>query len=78
MTDGPYYWSLKDHRVVTEADNVKAEDRLGPYATAEEAQQALQHVEANNDAWEAAEEAEKDEDADAWDKDSEGWGPFKH
>lgn len=79
MTDGPFYWSLVDRRVVTEADEVKAEDRLGPYATREEAQLALQHAQANTEAWDAEEDAAKEEaGADEWEKDSEGWGPFKH
>lgn len=45
-----WYWSLKQHRVVGEGEE-KAEDRLGPYATREEAEQALKRVGDRNESW---------------------------
>ncbi|MEL4504235.1 hypothetical protein AAEX63_03625 [Luteococcus sp. H138] len=63
-----WYWSLKEHRVVREGE-AKVEDRLGPYATQEEAAQALKHVEERNETWETdprfndpEEEEEKDDE----------------
>lgn len=46
-----WYWSMKEHRVVGEGE-AKAEDRLGPYATKEEAAKALDHVKERNEQWE--------------------------
>ncbi|WP_420175815.1 hypothetical protein [Luteococcus sp. OSA5] len=45
-----WYWSLKEHRVVGEGE-AKAEDRLGPYPTREEAAKALDHVQERNEQW---------------------------
>ena len=50
---GRYYWSLNDNKVVTEEDGVKAADRLGPYATREEAARALETVAERNESWDA-------------------------
>jgi hypothetical protein len=50
---GSYYWSLNDNKVVTEEDGVKAADRLGPYATREEASRALETVAERNETWDA-------------------------
>lgn len=50
MSDEQWYWSLKDHRVVR-GDEVRAADRLGPYATREEAANALKGVGQRNEAW---------------------------
>lgn len=60
-----FYWSLVEHRVVGEGE-AKAVDRLGPYATREEAARAMDHVAERNDSWENDprfnDEEEKDED----------------
>ncbi len=78
MSDEQWYWSLKDHRVVR-GDEVKATDRLGPYATREEAANAMGEVAERNDAWENDPRyQEDDQDAEEEDEESEGWGPFKH
>lgn len=69
MADGPFYYCLKHHTVEGPDTECKAEDRLGPYATADEAAHALEHVEENNEKWDAQDEADKGED--------DGWGPFK-
>lgn len=50
MSDEQWYYSLKDHSVVR-GDQVKAADRLGPYATREEAAKALDAVQQRNDQW---------------------------
>jgi len=50
---GRYYWSLNDNKVVTEEDGVKAADRLGPYASPEEAARALETVAERNETWDA-------------------------
>ncbi|MEL4359055.1 MULTISPECIES: hypothetical protein [unclassified Luteococcus] len=57
-----WYWSLTEHRVVGEGE-AKAEDRLGPYATKEEAANALTHVQERNDQWDN-DPRYRDEDAD--------------
>jgi hypothetical protein len=44
-----FYWCLKHSRVES-GDNVcKSQDRLGPYSTESEAQQALQRVRQRNE-----------------------------
>lgn len=50
MSEGPFFWSLTEHRVVGEGE-AKAEDRLGPYPTREAAEKALEHVAERNEAW---------------------------
>lgn len=52
MSDEQWYWSLRTHQVVR-GDEEKAADRLGPYATREEAARAMDGVRARNDANEA-------------------------
>jgi hypothetical protein len=42
---------VKTKSVVTDDNDVKAVDRLGPYATREEAERALETVEERNKAW---------------------------
>jgi uncharacterized protein YfcZ (UPF0381/DUF406 family) len=46
--------------VITDDDDTKATDRLGPYATREEAESALAKVEERNKAW---------DDDDGWGED---------
>jgi hypothetical protein len=48
-----YYWCISHRRVET-GDNVcAAADRLGPYASAEEAEHALERVRLRNETWDA-------------------------
>ncbi|MFT4295474.1 MAG: hypothetical protein QM582_08685 [Micropruina sp.] len=61
MSDGEWYWCLK-HRAVEPYEGCRAEDRLGPYPTRADAEQALAKVRERNDRW----DREDDEgDADA-------------
>lgn len=46
-----YWYDVKTKSVVTDDNDVKAVDRLGPYASREEAEHALEKVEENNKAW---------------------------
>ena len=76
MGEGQWYYCL-DHRTVEPYEVCKAEARLGPYATRDEASAALERVAERNEEWDTdpryhdlEEEAEKD--------DTEGWGPFRH
>lgn len=46
-----YWYDVKTKSVVSDDNDVKAVDRLGPYATREEAEHALEKVEENNKAW---------------------------
>lgn len=79
MAQGEWYYCLT-HKVVEPYEACKAADRLGPYASADEAAAALETAAERNKDW--AEDPRfndpEDEDADAWDRDSQGWGPFKH
>ncbi|HEV3169605.1 MAG TPA: hypothetical protein VGZ32_04670 [Actinocrinis sp.] len=52
MTDGhpQWYYCIKHHRVEGEV-GCQAKDRLGPYDTREEAENALQKVKERNAAW---------------------------
>lgn len=81
MTEGQWYYCLK-HRTVEPYDACKAEDRLGPYATREDAEHALEIAAERNKDWDEDprfnDEAEVEGDIDECNKDSEGWGPFKH
>ena len=45
-----FFYCLRHHRVEGPV-GCKAKDRLGPFATAEEAQNALQKVKERNAAW---------------------------
>lgn len=49
---GQWYYCLK-HHAVEGALGCKLKDRLGPYATREEAEHALEKVKERNDAWQA-------------------------
>lgn len=60
--DSQWYWSLKEHRAVQGSSSIKAEDRLGPYATEQEAANALNEVQARNDAWDNDPKWNDDED----------------
>ena len=45
------YWWCLTHHAVEGADGCRNSDRLGPYATAEEASRALEKVEERNEEW---------------------------
>ena len=80
MSDEQWYWSLKDHLVVR-GDEVKAADRLGPYATREEAARAIDEVAQRNDAWDndpRYQDDDEQEQAEQAEEETEGWGPFRH
>ncbi len=64
MAEGQWYWCLK-HRKVEPYGACKAEDRLGPYATPDEAAGALDQVKARNEAWDHDPRFNDDEDGDS-------------
>lgn len=45
------YWFCLTHRTVEGADGCRNADRLGPYASADEASRALEKVEERNEQW---------------------------
>ena len=51
MADKHFWYDLKTKSVVTDDHHTKATDRLGPYATREEAEHALELVEERNQSW---------------------------
>ena len=51
MPDKHFWYDVKTKSVVTDDNDVKAVDRLGPYASREEAERALETVEERNQAW---------------------------
>ena len=59
------YWFCLTHHAVEGADGCRNADRLGPYASAEEASRALEKVEERNESW--------DNDPD-WNEDVPGSG----
>jgi hypothetical protein len=65
MPSGHFWFCLKHHEVETD-DGCGPADRLGPYPTREEAQQALEKVQQRNDEW--------DNDPD-WNDAGPGSGP---
>ncbi|WP_101524803.1 MULTISPECIES: hypothetical protein [Nocardioides] len=66
MSKAPQYWFCLIHRTVEGRDGCKNADRLGPYATEAEAAAALEHVQANNEAWDN--DPTWNDDAEAEDK----------
>ncbi|HEU5483733.1 MAG TPA: SPOR domain-containing protein [Microlunatus sp.] len=56
MADKHFWYDLNTKSVITDDNNTKAVDRLGPYATREEAERALEKVEDNNQAWDSDDE----------------------
>ncbi|MFI6757961.1 hypothetical protein BDK92_1648 [Micromonospora pisi] len=48
-----YYWCLRHHRVETDADICPARYVLGPYASAHDAEHALEKVRQRNEEWDA-------------------------
>ncbi len=65
MTDeqNQWYWCLK-HNAAEPWDGCRAEDRLGPYATRDEAGRALETVQKRNEQWDR-EDQEYGDDPDA-------------
>ena len=60
-TDGPpWFYNVRTGQVEG-ASGARAADRLGPYATREQAQAALERVQQRNDEWD---EQDKDSDRD--------------
>lgn len=53
MASDGYYWCLKHERVESGDDVCAAKHRLGPYASAAEAEHALELVQRRNEAWDA-------------------------
>lgn len=62
--DTQYYYSLNSHRVVR-ADEEKSADRLGPYATRADAENAMREVQQRNDAWDNDPTWNDEDDPDA-------------
>jgi len=72
---GAWYYCL-DHHAVEPYEGCRSLTRLGPYATADEAAQALERVVERNDQWENDPRYhDPDEDED---EEESGWGPFRH
>ncbi len=55
MPAGDWYFCLK-HHAVEPYEGCKAQDRLGPYPSVDEAEHALERVAQRNEEWDAAEE----------------------
>lgn len=80
MAKGEWYYCLT-HKVVEPYEACKAADRLGPYPSAAEAADALETAAERNREWDEDprfNDPEDEDELDDWDRDSEGWGPFKH
>jgi len=56
MADSQWWYCLKHHTVESGDQVCKASDRLGPYATREEAEHALERVAERNEKWDAEDE----------------------
>jgi len=51
MSDDEQFWFCLNHHTVEGREGCRNQDRLGPYATADEAAHALEKVEERNEAW---------------------------
>jgi hypothetical protein len=51
MADTQWWYDLKTKTVVSDDNDTKAVDRLGPYGSREEAEHALEKVEERNERW---------------------------
>ncbi len=58
------WWYCLRHHQVERYGGCRAADRLGPYATREEASHAMERVAERNEAWEEEDERWKDEKGD--------------
>jgi hypothetical protein len=54
MDDDQSWWYCLKHRTVEHGPGCPGKDRLGPYATEEEARNALELVRKRNEEWDAA------------------------
>ena len=81
MPETEWYYCLT-HHAVEPYEACRAADRLGPYPTAADAAEALARAAERNKQWQEDprfnDPDDEDPGEDAWDRDSEGWGPFKH
>ena len=77
MTDGEWYYCLL-HRTVEPYGGCRADDRLGPYPTRAEAENALTHVAERNEEWETDPRFTDPDDEAEEGEGAEGWGPFRH
>ncbi len=55
MSGDGWYWCLK-HHAVEPFEGCKAEERLGPYPTRDEAARALEKVRERNEQWDREDE----------------------
>lgn len=62
--DENQFWYCVKHHTVEGRDGCPNKDRLGPYATAAEASQALEKTEARNEEWDNDPAWNDDEDED--------------
>jgi hypothetical protein len=54
MNEPQSWYFCTKHQTVEQGDGCPGKDRLGPYATREEAEHALDTVHRRNDEWDAA------------------------
>ena len=70
------WWYCLTHKAVEPYEGCKADDRLGPYPSRQDAEQALERAAARNEEWEN--DPKFNDPVEDEDDDTEGWGPFKH
>lgn len=78
MAQGQFYFCLT-HHAVEPYEACKSEDRLGPYDTREQAEQALARVQERNEEWDNDPRYNDDDDDDGEDLSDHpagGIGPF--
>jgi hypothetical protein len=56
MDEDQSWWYCLKHGTVEQGPGCPGKDRLGPYATREEAEHALDRVHERNEEWDAADE----------------------
>ncbi len=56
MSDDDAWWYCLTHNTVEHGGGCPGKDRLGPYASKEEAQNALELVRERNEEWDAADD----------------------
>jgi hypothetical protein len=66
-----WYWCLT-HQEVEPASGCRLDDRMGPYATPEEARRWRERLEQRRDDWTAQDEAH-DGPKDDWEREDERW-----
>lgn len=77
MADGQWYWCL-DHHAVEPFEGCRSAERLGPYATAEDAAQAIATSHARNETYDNDPRwnDDTDEDGKLDEDDRRGWNPL--